>query len=186
VPLEVRHAVPDDAPAIADVHVRAWQVAYRGLIPDETLDRLSVEQREEAWRQAMTGEECPAVYVAVKDGAVVGFCAAAAPARDVYAGPDVAEIGAIYVEPDLRRSGVGRALMNVALDDLRAAGWRSVTLWVLAENERALRFYGQYGFEPDGAETAHEGSGEREVRLRAPLTRVFRSENFRPKSLGSL
>jgi ribosomal protein S18 acetylase RimI-like enzyme len=168
MPLDVRPAVPDDAAAIAAVHVRAWQVAYRGLIPDEMLDRLSVEQREETWREAMSGEDVPAVYVAVKDGAVVGFCAAAAPGRDVYAGADVAEIGAIYVDPDAWRTGVGSALMDAALEDLRAGGWRWVTLWVLAENQQAQDFYARYGLKPDGAETTH-GSGEREVRLRGSL-----------------
>lgn len=169
MPLEVRPAIPDDAAAIAAVHVRAWQVAYRGLIPDEVLDGLSVEQRQEAWRQAMSGEDSPAVYVAVKDGAVVGFCAAAAPGRDVYAGGDVAEIGAIYVEPDLWRRGIGSALMDAAIDDLRAVGWRWVTLWVLAKNEQARGFYARYGLQPDGAETTHEDSGEREIRLRGSI-----------------
>ena len=76
--VEVRRAVLDDAAAIAGVHVRAWQVAYRGLMPDGVLDDLSVEEREEIWRRAMTGEERPAVYVAVEGSALVGFCAAVA------------------------------------------------------------------------------------------------------------
>lgn len=103
--------------------VRTWQVAYRGLMPDEVLDGLSVEQREEMWRQALTGEESPAVYVAVEDGTVVGFCAVAAPSRDDDAEDGVAESGAIYVEPDVWRTGVGRALMDVALGELRADDW---------------------------------------------------------------
>lgn len=31
--------------AVARVHVRSWQVAYRGLIPDGYLDRLCPEDR---------------------------------------------------------------------------------------------------------------------------------------------
>jgi len=164
--VEVRRAVPDDAAPIAAVHVRAWQVAYRGLMPDDVLDGLSVERREEMWQQALTGEDSPGVYVAVTDGAVVGFCAVAAPSRDDDAEDGVGEIAAIYVEPDVWRTGAGRALMDVALEDLRADGWQWVTLWVLAENQPARDFYSRYGFEPDGAEMTHEGSGEKEVRLR--------------------
>ncbi len=48
--LTVRAASSSDARAIAAVHVRAGQVAYRGLLPDELLDRLSVEDREGSWR----------------------------------------------------------------------------------------------------------------------------------------
>ena len=64
----------------------------------------------------------------------------------------------------------GERSMDVALADLRAAGWRSVTLWVLAENHPARDFYARFGFEPDGAEMTHESSREKEVRLRGRVT----------------
>ena len=168
--VEVRRATADDAASVAAVHVRTWQVAYRGLMADEVLDRLSVEQREELWRQVLSGERSEAVYVAVDDGAVVGFCAVVAPSRDDDAESGVAEIAAIYIEPGVWRTGTGRALMDVALADLRASGWCSVTLWVLAENHQARAFYARFGFGPDGAEMIHEGSGENEVRLRGSTT----------------
>lgn len=167
----MRRAVPQDAAAIAAVHVRSWQVAYRGLVPDELLDALAVAQREAVWRDVLTGEQPHAVLVATEDGVVVGFCAVAAPSRDADADERGAEIGAIYVAPEAWRGGVGRALMEVALADLRAGDWREVTLWVLAENRPARDFYARFGFEPDGAETTHESSGQTEIRLRAPLTR---------------
>lgn len=168
--VEVRRAVPEDAAAIAAIHVRSSEVAYRGLLPDEVLARHSVEQRERFWRETLTGGDAPAVFVAERDGAVVGFCAVAAPSRDEDAGDNVAELVAIYVNPDVWRAGVGGALMDVALDELRRGGWRSVTLWVLAENGPARTFYSRFGFEPDGAETVHERSGQEEIRLRALLT----------------
>ena len=36
-------ATPEDALEVAGVHVRAWQSAYRGLLPDEHLDGLRVD-----------------------------------------------------------------------------------------------------------------------------------------------
>jgi ribosomal protein S18 acetylase RimI-like enzyme len=168
--VEVRPAGPEDAASIAAVHVRTWQVAYRGLMSDEVLDGLSVPQRKERWREALAGDEGPAVYVAVDGAAVVGFCAVAAPRPDLDPDDAAAEIGAIYVDPDVWRTGVGRALMNAALRDLRARGWRWVTLWVLADNQRARDFYARFGFEPDGAEMTHEASGAKEIRLRGPVT----------------
>jgi ribosomal protein S18 acetylase RimI-like enzyme len=167
--VQVRRAVANDAVPIAGVHVRAWQVAYRGLMPDEVLDGLSVEPRARFWQQALAGERGPAVYVAVDGSAVVGFCAVASP-RDEDAGDDVAEIAAIYVEPDVWRIGVGRALMDAALAHLHADGRRWVTLWVLAENHRARDFYARFGLEPDGAEMTHQASGAKEVRLRGRIT----------------
>lgn len=129
--VQVRRAVPEDATAIAAVHVRTWQVAYRGLVPDELLDGLSVAERETVWREALAGEQRPTVYVATSDEVVAGFCAVGTPTRDAGADGRVAEIGAIYVDPAVWRAGVARALMEIALADLRAADWHGVTLWGL-------------------------------------------------------
>jgi ribosomal protein S18 acetylase RimI-like enzyme len=166
---EVRRALPHDAPAIAAVHVHTWQAAYRGLVPDQLLDALSVTQREDVWRQVLAGDDGTRVYVAIGEGRVVGFCAVAAPSRDEDAEEGVAEIGAIYVHPDVWRSGVGRALMDVAIGDLQEDGWRWVTLWVFAENQQARDFYARLGFEPDEAEMTHAPSGGAEIRLRRPI-----------------
>jgi GNAT superfamily N-acetyltransferase len=168
--VQVRRAAVEDAAAIAVVHVRAWRVAYHGLMPDELLDGLSVTRRETNWREALTGEQGPEVLVAMHDGVVVGFCAAVFPSRDADAGEHVAEIEATYVDPDVWGAGVGRALMVVALAGLRAGESHAVTLWVLAENHHARDFYAQFGFEPDGAQTTDERSGQPEVRLHASLT----------------
>ena len=43
--LTVRRATPEDAAGVAGVHVRSWQVAYRGLLPDDYLDGLRPEDR---------------------------------------------------------------------------------------------------------------------------------------------
>jgi ribosomal protein S18 acetylase RimI-like enzyme len=140
-------------------------------MPDELLDGLAVAQRKELWRDELTRETSPpAVYAAVDDGELVGFCAIQAPSRDDDAGDGVAEVAAIYVHPDAWRGGVGRALMDAALADLRAGGWRWVTLWVLAGNQRALDFYARFSLEPDGAEVIEARSGLREVRLRGAVT----------------
>ena len=164
--------MPDDARAIAELHVRTWQVAYRGLMPDDVLDGLSVAQREQFWREATAAGRAPVqVFVAAAGARVLGFCAVATPSRDDDAeeGGGVAEIGAIYVDPGAWRSGVGTALMDAALAELRGGGWRSVALWVFAENHQAREFYARFGFAPDGAEMLHERSGQSEVRLRASL-----------------
>jgi hypothetical protein len=58
--LQVRAAAHGDERGIAQVHVRTWQTAYKGQIPDEFLDGLSVQHRTEAWRQTIAESELPA------------------------------------------------------------------------------------------------------------------------------
>ena len=163
----VRRATPADAAAIAEVHGRSWQVAYRGIVPDDVLDGLSVVQRERVWADLLARDDGgPLVLVGEHDGHVIGFCSALTQGRD---DPDHAEITAIYVDPGHWRAGAGSALLGAALAELRAAHCAAVRLWVFAGNERALAFYRCFGFAADGAEMIDESSGRGEIRLRAPL-----------------
>jgi ribosomal protein S18 acetylase RimI-like enzyme len=54
---------------------------------------------------------------------------------------------------------VGRDLWLRACAELRNDGYREVTLWVLAQNERACQFYVKAGFAPEveSAKTAEIG-----------------------------
>jgi L-amino acid N-acyltransferase YncA len=168
LPLAVREAEEGDAKGIAEVHVRAWQVAYRGLVADRILDGLSVEGAERNWRRFVT-ERGSTTLVAGREGRVEGFCSVATPSRDHDATESTAEVAAIYVAPDCWRSGVGSALLDAALGRLREEGWDEVTLWVFAENDQARSFYATHDFEPDGAERVNETVGQVEIRMRAAL-----------------
>jgi ribosomal protein S18 acetylase RimI-like enzyme len=146
----VRSAVVDDADAIARVHARSWQAAYRGLMPDHVLDGIDVEARarwhREHLRQPPAGS---AVFVAVDTAEqTIGFTI-------VGESDDGAAVFAIYVDPERWGAGAGRALMDAAVAHLTAAGPRPVRLWTLDGNERARRFYERRGFVADGAVGSH-------------------------------
>lgn len=138
-----------DARAITDVHVRTWQVAYRGLIPDGFLDRIDRAERLDRWKQiterAEFGGQC--LLVAEVAGDLVGF-ATGGPARDPEPVCNL-EVYAIYVDPDSWATGVADALMTSLLHEV-GAGEEPVYLWVLSGNTRARAFYARHGFAPDG------------------------------------
>ena len=136
---------------------------------DAFLDGIRLEQWQARWTERLGGDELPPVRVAIRDGAILGLCMVASPSRDEDTGDDVAEIVALNVSPDAWRSGVGTALLNDALDGFRRDGWQAISLWVVHGNDRAQRFYEQFGFKFDGASTTHEPSGAREARMRLPL-----------------
>ncbi len=140
----IRPARLDDADAIARVHVQAWRETYPGLIPDSVLAGLSVPGRVHAWSEMIgAGEAAPAVLVAERDGAVVGF-ASARMARDELLGTD-AELTSIYLLDGYKRRGIGRLLFEHILEWLRERGCRSVGLWVLETNAGARAFYAALG-----------------------------------------
>ena len=45
----MRDARAGDVDEIGRVHVRAWQAAYRGVMPDEYLDGLEIGDRVAMW-----------------------------------------------------------------------------------------------------------------------------------------
>lgn len=60
--------------------------------------------------------------------------------------PDDCLVFSMWVAPEARRAGVGRALIGAAADWARSWGGRRIVLWVTGANERAMRFYERIGF----------------------------------------
>lgn len=152
----VRVARPDEAEAIADAHVRGWQTTYRGIVPDEVLDGLSVERRTTFWRDTITAETAAdaslaRTWVVEDEGRVHGFASTGA-IRDQPEGlAGAGEVFAIYLAPEAQGRGLGRTLFAHAVDDLRTRGLDPVVVWVFEANASARRFYEAAGFRVDGA-----------------------------------
>lgn len=166
----IRRATLADAEGIAAVHVAAWRWTYRGQVPDAYLEALSVAERAEAWRSWVRDAVGIRVWVAESSERVVGFVIAG-PSRDDDAEASTGELYGIYLEPERVHSGLGRLLFETATTWLRASGFAQATLWVLASNERARRFYGAAGWEPDGSSRVEprQGFSLHEVRYRLVL-----------------
>jgi GNAT superfamily N-acetyltransferase len=150
--VRIRTATPDDAAAIAAVHVASWQATYRGVFPDEVLDGPDLPaDRLRLWERLLGADRPPghAAWVAEVDGDVVAF-AGVRPSGDDDAEAGTGQVWGIYALREAWGTGVGRALLTTAVDALRDAGFRSATLWVLDSNARARRFYERAGFAPDG------------------------------------
>lgn len=143
---------------MAEVHVRSWQVAYRGLLPFALLARLDPAERAKRYSFATNGPGTALTTVAVERGRIWGF-ATVGPARDSDAG-GVGELYAIYVDPSWWGRGLGRALIGEARRLLAERGHAEALLWVLAGNSRAESFYRADGWLPDGARRDEEiGAG---------------------------
>lgn len=169
----IRPATARDAARIAEVHVRSWQAAYRCLMPQEYLDGLDPADRLPQWRWLLSDPAAAASEVLVADGrdGVCGF-SSFGPTRDEGEDPGrVGEVRAMYLMPEAIGQGLGRQLMAASIERLTRTGFADVTLWVLASNARARRFYEIAGFRPDGAVKVddREGLQLEEARYRRPL-----------------
>lgn len=172
--MKVRPARVEDAGRIAEIRVRSWQGGYRGLMPQDYLDGLDpagqVAKRAE-WISGADWTRGGCFVVTSDDGRLAGFAMVGSSRDDDLVPADVGEVMAIYLAPDAWGKGLGRELMCAALGHLGNCGYDQVTLWVLATNDRARRFYHAAGFSPDGAEKVDSSHGFplAEVRYRRSL-----------------
>ena len=152
--MRIRLAMPEDAMAVARVHVRSWQVAYRELLPVAYLDQLRPEDRAERYDFATIDPAKPRTIVAEEAGSILGF-ATTMPSREADL-PAHGELCALYVHPDRWSRGIGVALVSAARAHLVETGFRQAVLWILAGNVRAERFYRNDGWLPDGVRKTDE------------------------------
>jgi GNAT superfamily N-acetyltransferase len=137
----IRPAADADARAIAELEVRAWRWAYTDVVPEEAM--ITVEDRLGRW----TGRSAEGAWVAEVAGRIVGVV-------QVHPEPDDPSVGLLHglnVEPAAQGAGLGTALYDHAVAQLRAAGFAEAVLWVFEGNGHARGFYERRGWAPDGA-----------------------------------
>ena len=146
----IRPMAVEDTPRVGEIHVSAWQAAYRGAMPDGFLDGLRAEDRAELWRRGVD-EGWPGQRDVVEvDGRVAGF-AAYGPAND-SGDARLGQLYAINFDPEYWRQGLGRRLIRHVTSELARLGFARAVLWVEATNDRARFFYEVEGWHFDGTE----------------------------------
>jgi GNAT superfamily N-acetyltransferase len=166
----LRRAGPDDAEAIAAVRIDGWRRSYKGLVPQSYLDAMNVPASLPLWQRVLDAPgDVASVFVAEKDGAVVGFAAGNRLPEPKH-GFD-AELTAIYLAQDVQRRGLGRRLVGTIAAERASHGATGLIVWVLAGNKAARAFYEALGaelvveqpFEWDGMPLVEAGYGWRDL-----------------------
>lgn len=168
----IRRATVADAGVIAAVRIDSWRTTYRGIIPDDYLDGMKIEDSAAIWSRILSATSNAAnVFVAEVDGEVLGF-AAGMTLKEAKLGFD-SELTAIYLESSVQRAGIGRKLVAHVAAALASAGANNMLVWVLADNRPARQFYEMLGaellaeqpFSWDGLELQEAGYGWRTIRV---------------------
>lgn len=136
--LTIRDATAADVPAIARLHVEAWNATYAPMLARGP----GVAVRERQWREAFArgDPDWCCLVVARADGALVGLAQAHRSDDPAFEG----ELRRIYLLRDYQRLGLGRRLVAGVARRFLARGIRSMWLWGDARNpsQRAWRALG--------------------------------------------
>jgi len=148
-PARVRRAALADAAAIATFQTECWREAYRGVVPQEYLDRVGVAEREVRWRDRLaTGAR--EIALAEWDNLVVGVVSSTATGTREIA---PVELASLYVAAAHRGTGLASTLLSAAI------GTRPAHLWVFENNPRAHAFYVKHRFVFSGHRQVDPGTG---------------------------
>lgn len=143
----IRPATLDDAVGLADLGALVFRHTYGAAIPPTVLDvYLARTFTPTALGQALQNGET-SYWVATQADRLIGYskCAITAPPTAVQ-GANAAELVNLYVHPAYQGCGIGRQLLQQAIQV--AAAQHLTTLWlcVWQANQRAIDFYQRYGF----------------------------------------
>lgn len=135
-----------DRDAIKDITIASFN-EHSSI--DRNIERLFGESggKDWAWRKRRSLDEDmdaqpDGILVAEEDGAVIGYITMRLD-RDTLIGwiPNLA------VSPSAQKGGIGRQLIDAALEHMRAAGMTLAKIETLDSNEVGKRFYPSMGFE---------------------------------------
>lgn len=139
--LHIRPARPHDSEAVSTLVRESWLSANQSLLPSDTVDALQKSEKlgdfvAAAWQS---------VHVGILDDEIVGA---------VGVNP-TGVIWMLYVHPAFQGCGIGSALYDNAIGQMKQAGSNKAQLEVLAANENAVAFYRARGWVPEGKRTEH-------------------------------
>lgn len=140
----IRHAVKEDAQALATVRVIGWHQSYAGLMPPELLSKLSIEADKQRVEKAFADPENKALrFVAEQHKNIIGMGVCGKLRAGDIEGRG--EVYALYLLHEAKRKGTGRAMMEKMAEALMLEGCTSLQLSVLENNAPARRFYERLG-----------------------------------------
>jgi RimJ/RimL family protein N-acetyltransferase len=139
--IEIRQATLEDEPELRRIDLATWTPLTSPADPPEN---------PAEWRFFDGERRTPdGLLVAIRDGRIAGWVKLG-PATPLPSSNHVKMINGLAVDPDQQGAGVGRALIEAAVERARALGARKVSLRVLGHNETARRLYERCGFVVEG------------------------------------
>lgn len=156
--IRFRLGAEDDITATAEAYLASVRGSYKGFLPDDYLDGLSIEKRSLVMseRRTANADTYRLLIAEDKDSGVVGFIdyARLEPGNFGYDG----HIFSFYVVPEFQGRGLGRLLFLECLRSMRREGYNSVELDTFASNP-FRPFYEKMGGTVIGDTPRHKNDG---------------------------
>lgn len=134
----IREAKIEEVNSIVELIQASYKFSYRGYVPDEYLDNLSItEDILKKWRSYLQKYEC---YVAEEENQIIAFLM-----LDNNKKIKTFEICVLYVKPKYQKQGIGSSLVKFACDMKKKNKYQKCELLTI-KNGPSTTFYEKIDF----------------------------------------
>lgn len=140
----IRRVRQGDEQALAYIQTESWKAAFCDILTEDVLKKYTDINRVREMYRKLLMENKGNGYVLEIDGKAhcIAYWDKSRDSDMTY----YAEIICIHSLQGNWRKGCGSKMMDRLLEDIAAAGYSRVMLWVFEENRRARAFYEAQGF----------------------------------------
>jgi len=146
--MEIRRVQPDEGVQLRALRLRALADAPQAF--GSTLAETRARP-EGYWHRRIETASAGAqqsIFLAIEDGHWLGMAGGVFEEEQ----PDRAELISMWVDPSVRRRGLGRELIETVARWAQEHDAARLDLWVTSTNEAAVTLYTRLGWEPTGAQ----------------------------------
>ena len=130
-----------DSMEIAKLIKDGWNAAYNGIISDEYLKNMNIEDLSENWKNKIQTNNN--VYIYKEEKKILGVIIFGE--SEDKSINDTGEIFVLYVKVEEKRKGIGTQLLNFAKNQLIKEGYTKMIIWCLMGNKEGSNFYKKCG-----------------------------------------
>ena len=138
--VNIREANAEDMELIANLYVMNWKKTYVGLLPDNFLNGLTVNDGINKWQEYLTKEK-HRIFVAYENENFLGFSAC----KEDEELKNCLYLDSLHVSESSRGKGVGTKLINTVGSYAYIKGYEHMSICIVKGNDKAKRIYEKMG-----------------------------------------
>lgn len=140
--MNIRIATNEDCRSLAILKRRIWETTYRGIYPDEKLDKYDIDLNENKFKD-MIKQQSQKLIVVLNDSEIIGYMSYG----KILRGFDehTHDIGLLYLEKEYQGKGIGLDLFQFAKNELKNQGVIEFIVSCNKYNLSSQQFYKKMG-----------------------------------------
>lgn len=136
----IKKAGIEDIGSIAKLYISNWKEVYKGLLPDEFLNHLNIQDRKKKWKTFMEKEK-HSIFVAYQENEFLGFTSCKIDDEI----ENCMYLDSLQVTKQSRGKGIGSKLLSTVGHYSYLCGYKKMSICIVKGNDNARKLYEKLG-----------------------------------------